>query len=278
MSDFLSQASFGMSQYYDRGSLFHRFDPRTRLVAVLLWLAVLTGTASLWGLACGSIIVLLLLRLSNIPLRIVLKQMARPLLVIMLLVLLQILFSPPASDVPSLFRWGPVRVNGVGIMRCVKLLLRFSALYLLLNWMTVVLTSTDIVRALAQLLRPLDRLGLPTHDVVLLVQVALHFLPLFTTEIDRIAKAQASRGAVWVTTNGHLLQRVRQTMPVLLPLFITSLHRAENLAQAIEARGYGAGPRTSMVELRYERQDALAYAGCILVALLILFLSFPLPF
>ena len=277
MADFLSLSSFGMSQYYDQGSLFHRLDSRTRFIAVMVWMGVLTGTASLWGLACGNLVVLFMLRLSKIPLRIVLKQMAKALLVIMLLVVLQILFSPAGSG-SSLFQWGPVRINTAGLRRGGQLLLRFSALYLLLNWMTVILSSTDIVRALAQLLKPLDRLGLPTHDVVLLIQVALHFLPLLTTEIDRIAKAQTSRGAVWRTTRGNLLQRVRQTLPVLLPLFVTSLHRAENLAQAIEARGYGAGPRTSMVELRYSWWDGIAYTAIILVAILILFLTFPLPF
>jgi energy-coupling factor transport system permease protein len=278
MSDFLSQSSFGMSQYYDQASVFHRLDPRTRLIGVLVWLGVLTGTASVWGLVCGCAVVLLLLRLSRTPMRVVLRQMARPLLAIMLLVLLQIVFSPADNAFPSMFQWGLVRVSAAGIMRGVKLLMRFSALYLLLNWMTVVLSSTEIIRALAQLLRPLERLGIPTYDVVLLVQVALHFLPLFYTEIDRIAKAQASRGAVWGTAKGRLLHRVRQTIPVLLPLFITSLHKAENLAQAIEARGYGAGPRTSMVELRYSRWDAFAYAVICLVAILILFLTLVLPF
>jgi len=237
---------------------------------VILWLGVITATASVCGLLSGLALVLLLLPLSKTPLGVVLRQMLRALLFIVLLVLLQILFSPVDSSLPTLFQWGLVRVNTAGIVSGVKLFLRFSTLYLMLNWLTVILSSTEIIRALAQLLRPLDRFGIPTHDVVLLVQVSIHFLPLLSAEIDRIAKAQASRGAVWGT--GRLLQRVRQTFPVLLPLFITSLRRAENLAQAIEARGYGAGPRTSMVALHYSRWDALAGATICFMGLLILFL------
>ena len=272
MGDHLSSPGFGVSQYYDESGLFQRLDPRMRLIAVLMLLGTITATASLWGLGCGLFFVLVLLYLSKSPLHLVLRRMVRPLLFILVLIVLQILFSPADSDFPDLFQWKVIHINAAGIMKALKLLLRFSTLFLLLNWMTAVLSSTEIVRALAMLLRPFDHAGIPTHDVVLLVQVALHFLPLFSAEVERIAKAQASRGAAWGTAQGGLMYRIRQIMPVLLPLFITSLRRVENLAQAIEARGYGAGPRTSMVVLHYRNWDGVAGSVIAVVGLLILFL------
>jgi energy-coupling factor transport system permease protein len=272
MGDLLSRSRFGVSQYYDPNGVYQRLDPRTRLVAVMLWLGIITASSSVWGLGCGFICVFGLLAYSRTPLGVVLRMMVRPLIFIVLLVLVQILFSPVDFTGLTYFQWGFIRINAAGILRGIKLLLRFSTLYLLLNGITVVLSSTEIIRALAQLLKPLDRLGLPTHDVVLLVQVALHFLPLLSAEVERIAKAQASRGAEWGTAHGHLLQRAQQTLPILLPLLISSLHRAENLAQAIEARGYGAGPRTSMISLHYSHLDAAAGAVILLVGCVILFL------
>ena len=121
-------------------------------------------------------------------------------------------------------------------------------------------------------MQPLDRIGIRTHDAVLLVQVALHFLPLLSSEVERIAKAQAARGAVWGTRQRNLVKRAQQLLPVLLPLFMTTLHRAENLAQAIEARGYGSGPRTSLVTFRYSLWDIVACVsiGCVSLVILLL--------
>ena len=271
MADNVSQSRFGMSQYYNRDGVFNNLDPRTRLVAVILWLSILTATASVWGLLCGLVIILVLLYVSGTPMEIIARRILRPMVFILILAAVQILFSPADSRLPVLFDWGPILVNGAGIMRAVKLILRFASLYLLLNWLTVVLSSTDIIRALSQLLRPLDRLKIRTHDFVLLVQVALHFLPLLSAELDRIVKAQTSRGAEWGVRQGRIIQRAQQTFPILLPLFITSLRRAENLAQAIEARGYGAGPRTSMITLIYSWLDGLAYAVISAVCLLVWF-------
>jgi energy-coupling factor transport system permease protein len=112
---------------------------------------------------------------------------------------------------------------------------------------------------LASLLRPLTALGLPTHAFVLMVQVSLRFLPLLAQEAERIAKAQASRGAEWGTGRGGLLRRARQALPLIVPLFLTALRRAERLAEAMEARGYHGGQgRTSMVTLRWRAADSVA--------------------
>jgi energy-coupling factor transport system permease protein len=272
MGESVLQTSFGFSDYYDTRNAIHRFDPRTRLVAVLLWLTAMTATASMPGLGFGFLLVWMLLMQSGTPVPLILRQITRPLVFISLLVLLQILFSPFSSGVDVWLKWGPVLVNAVGVTNGIKLLLRFSSLYLLLSWMTVVLSSSEIIRTVARFLQPLQRLGIPTHDVVLLIQVTLHFLPLLTAELERIAKAQASRGAEWGIRKGRLIQRAKQTFPILLPLFINSLHRAENLAQAIEARGYGSGTRTSLVELKYSHLDIVGYAAIILTGAIIVML------
>ena len=124
-----------------------------------------------------------------------------------------------------------------------------------------------MVLGLDRLLRPLAALGLPTQDFVLMVQVSLRFLPLLAREAERIAKAQASRGAEWGTGRGGLLRRARQALPILVPLFLTTLQRAETMAVAMEARGYRGKGRASMTELHFRRADGIALALVTITAL-----------
>jgi len=128
-----------------------------------------------------------------------------------------------------------------------------------------------MVLGLERLLRPVGRLGLPIQDFVLMIQVALRFLPLLAREAERIAKSQASRGAEWGTGRGGLLRRTRQALPILVPLFLVSLQRAEALAMAMEARGYRSdGRRTSMVALNFRRGDYLALLLSLIASAVIL--------
>jgi energy-coupling factor transport system permease protein len=114
---------------------------------------------------------------------------------------------------------------------------------------------------------------MPVHDIVLMVQIALRFIPLLADEAERIAKSQASRGANWGTGRGGPIQRTQQVLPMLLPLFLTSLERAEAMAMAIEARGYRSrGQRTSAITLNYQGADVAAGLVVLTLTLLILFL------
>jgi energy-coupling factor transport system permease protein len=115
-------------------------------------------------------------------------------------------------------------------------------------------------------------IGIPAHDFVLAVQVSMRYFPLLAQSAERIAKAQASRGADWSPAGWNILQRVRQITPLIIPLFVTSLRRAENMALAMDARGYGSLPlRTSMIVLRFTALDAAALAlGVLLVVVMTL--------
>ena len=149
--------------------------------------------------------------------------------------------------------------------------MRFMSLIMGLTLVSAVISATEIINGLEGLLSPLNRIGLPVQDFVLMVQVTLHFIPFLAQAAERIAKAQASRGADWGTHSGGIFQRVRQVLPLIVPLFLTSLRRAENLALAMEARGYGSkSRRTSMVVMSLRVTDALALVASAGIAVCVL--------
>jgi len=252
------------------GSIIHRLDPRARLLAGFLLLAAVTAAPRWTGLVIALVVVLVALVIARIPVGYALKGLLPPLPFIVFLAALQILFGPRDAAGTSLWTWGPVFVSAVGLLNGALLVLRFAALILALSWLSFCISTTEIVRALDALLAPLTKIGLPTHAFVLMVQVTLRFLPLLALEAERIAKSQASRGAEWGTGRGGLLRRARQALPLLVPLFLTGLQRAENLALAMQARGYQGGKgRTTTVELRFQWADVAALGLSVALATLI---------
>ncbi|MGC9393795.1 MAG: energy-coupling factor transporter transmembrane component T family protein [Anaerolineae bacterium] len=261
MHDFEFLRFVNIGQYLPTGSVIHRLDPRARLVAGFLLLAAITVAPRWTGLAIALVALLAALVIARIPLGYALKGLLPPLPFIAFLAVLQILFGPRGDVVMPLWAWGPASISATSLLNGALLVLRFAALILTLSWLSFCISTTEIVRALDALLAPLTKIGLPTHAFVLMVQVTLHFLPLLAQEAERVAKSQASRGAEWGTGRGGLLRRARQALPLLVPLFLAGLQRAENLALAMTARGYQGGKgRTTMTPLQFRPADAAALA------------------
>ena len=258
-----------VGQYLPTGSLIHRLDPRARLLAGLLLLIAVTAAPRWGGLVVALAALCVLLLVARIPVGYALKGLAAPLPFLALLAALQTLFGP--RDVaPLLVTWGPVAISPTSLLNGALLLARFAALILALSLTSFCISTAEIVHGLDALLAPFTKIGLPTHAFVLMVQVTLRFLPLLAQEAERIAKSQASRGAEWGTGRGGVLRRARQAFPLLVPLFLAGLQRAENLALAMQARGYQGGKgRTTMVELRFQWADVVALGLVVVLATLI---------
>jgi energy-coupling factor transport system permease protein len=294
MNDFEFQRFVTIGQYLPTGSPIHQLDPRVRLIAGTLLLLAITFSPHPVGLGIALLTMLGALKLARVPLKYALRGLLPPLPFILFLALLQVLFGvqrppvmPPAATNLRLEFWGlHLQLYGARILSAAMLLMRFAALILGISLISFCISTTELVRGLAALLNPLTRLGLPTHDFVLMVQVALHFLPILAREAESIAKAQASRGAEWGTQRKQgagLFKRVRQALPLLVPLFLTALRRAENLALAMEARGYDSNgalrggkshksERTSMVTLHLQWMDGVALSVALGISVMILFI------
>jgi len=269
--EFLRYLTIG--QYIPTGSILHRLDARIRLLAAVIILGAITFAVHPAGLGIGLAIILIGFLVARIPISYGLRGMLAPLPFLAFLAILQVFFNPHAVASPLLLSWGIVHITVSDLWAGGMLMIRFMALIMGITLFSAVTSATEIINGLEGLLSPLNRLGIPVQDFVLMVQVTLHFIPFLAQAAERIAKAQASRGADWGTHSGGLFQRVRQVLPLIVPLFLTSLRRAENLALAMEARGYGSQTRrTSMVVMSLRLSDGFALlASAIIGAVVVIY-------
>ena len=259
-----------IGQYLPIDSVLHRLDARARIFIFLFPLLLITFEPRPTGLVLALILVFVGLLLAHIPLRYALRGLLPPLPFLLILAILQVFLTRSQTPV-ILLKYGLLILTIRGILAGITLLLRFTGLIMILSLATFCLSTSQLVHGLESLLRPFNRVGIPTRDLIMVIQVTVRFLPLLAQTAERIAKAQAARGAEWGAGQGSLFQRARQVIPLLVPLFITSLHKAENMALAMDARAYGSSPQPStMVELNFRLVDGLAVAASALICLTIL--------
>ncbi len=271
MSEFEFLRDLPIGQYVPGDSILHRLDPRTRILAATALILALTFTPRTAGLLVGLAVGLAGWALARMYPGPALKGWRAALPFLLILALLQILFQARPEEGRVLYRGGWLVISAGDVWAGINLILRFSAYIFLLGLFSSVISASQITRGSEALLRPLARVGFPVHDFVMVVQVTLRFFPLLAQTAERIAKAQASRGADW-NARGNVFRRAQRMAPMIVPLFVTSLRRAENLALAMDARAYGSGPaRTSMVELKFGWVDYAAFivAGAV-IALMVL--------
>jgi energy-coupling factor transport system permease protein len=264
--EFLRALPFG--PYLPITSPVHRLDPRMRILITVVLLVALLVTRHFFGLILGVVIILGCWRLARTPIEPLWRGWLSVFPFLLILAVLQVLFRV-GNDPDVLFRIGALMISSADLDAGLALLLRFTGFMAVLGLAAASLSESEITRGLDALLHPLTILHLPVQDFVMSVQVTLRFFPLLAQTAERIAKAQASRGADWQPAGWNLVHRAKQIAPLIVPLFVASLRRAEAMALAMDARGFGSLPlRTSLVTLHYHRADWLAFAGTIIVTLL----------
>ena len=206
------------------------------------------------------------LRLARLPLGYALRSLRSPLPFLIFFAMLQVFFNALPDTGPALHLW-IFTITPLDLLAGGMLLLRFAVMVLGISFAGQVLSTSELAHGLDRLFSPLEKLKIPIHDGVMVVIVAVRFLPFLAQSAERIAKAQASRGAQWTRVGGGLFRRVRAQLPLLVPIFVTSLRRAETMALAMDARGYAsrANP-TSLVEMRFTLRDGLAVAVSLVLA------------
>jgi energy-coupling factor transport system permease protein len=266
-------ANITFGQYLPIDSRLHRLDPRCKLILFLLLIGAATFTTSWIGLCLALLICLGLLALGHIPLKHALKNLLPPLPFLILLACIQVIFNIQQGNPSILFSIGPIQITQGGLISGGMLLLRFGVLISTLSLASFCLSTGEMIHGLEALLKPISILRIPIEDLVIIIQLVVRFIPMLALSANQIAKAQASRGASWGTRRGGLLNRARQVIPIIVPLFISTLRSAENLALAMDARGYGAGiRRTSMIEYQFKVMDGLTIVFAIAASILVIIL------
>ncbi|MDR2360618.1 MAG: energy-coupling factor transporter transmembrane protein EcfT [Oscillospiraceae bacterium] len=256
-----------LGQYFPGSSIIHRLDPRTKLILTLVYIVVLFLCTGPSGYAICLIALCVCIGISQIKPKLILRGMKPLIIVIVITGLLNIFYT--RGETVLLSFW-VLTVTAEGIRNAVFMTLRILMLVsgtFLMTYTTSPLALTD---AMESLMNPLKKLKMPVHELSMMMSIALRFIPTLIEETDKIMSAQKARGADF--ESGNLLQKAKALLPLLIPLFISAFRRADELAVAMEARGYHGGEgRTKMKQLRYMSCDAAAFtAGAVFAAAVII--------
>jgi len=260
MEDFELLRHITIGQYLPTGSILHRLDPRTKIVGLGVMLVVVAAYRPASGLVAGLIVVLGLVALARVNLGFALGGLRPALPILLLLAALQLFlgWGTATKDCHPLWSFWILRITPCSITVVIALLARLTALILLTSLLTLTSSVTELARGAESLMRPFQRLGVPADELAMVFTLALRFVPTLAQELEKLLKAQAARGAD-LGGGSNPIQRTRQLLPVLVPLFITTLRRSEELTAAMEARGYTGGQgRTHYVRLHFRPVDTVA--------------------
>jgi energy-coupling factor transport system permease protein len=248
--------SAAIGQYIPRDSPIHRLDPRTKIGAAFVLTLVIFVLGGFAATALFAALLLALFAAGQIPLGFVLRGLRPVLFLIALTFILNLFFSGIHGGTP-LVGLGPVVITAEALSRAVFIALRLILLIATTSLFTFTTSPMALTDGMERLLRPFRRIGIPGHELAMMMSIALRFIPTLLEETERIMKAQMARGASF--QEGNILRRARALLPVLVPLFLSAFRRADELALAMEARAYRGGEgRTRMRELRFARRDVAA--------------------
>jgi energy-coupling factor transport system permease protein len=255
--------SRGLGRFYPVASPLHALDPRAKILATTVLVLGLFLVDSIAGFLVVTSAVAGLVAASGIPAGSFLRILRPVAFIVALTVLFQVLFSREGA---TLVEWGPLEVHSGGLRLGLFLGLRILLLVSAAGLLTATTAPVALADGIEDLLSPLKRLRFPAHEVAMMMTIALRFIPTLGEEAEKITKAQAARGADF--SEGGPLRRARALVPVLVPLTVGAFRRADELADAMESRGYRGGEgRTRYRELRFRTRDALALAVTVLILL-----------
>ncbi len=239
-----------LGQYFPGNSLLHRFDPRSKIIFTVLFIAAIFLCKGLVSYGITLLILLMMIGISKVQPRVFLKGMKPVVFIVVCTAILNLFYTSGTV----LWSWGILKITEEGIWKAGFMVLRILMLIactLLLTYTTSPILLTD---GLEKLLRPLKKLNFPVHELSMMMSIALRFIPTLIQETDKIISAQKARGADF--DSGNLIQKAKALIPILIPLFISSFRRAEELAIAMECRCYhGDEGRTSLRQLHYAGRD-----------------------
>jgi energy-coupling factor transport system permease protein len=264
----VSGRSLSLGQYYPATSPLHALDPRVKIVLVLALVVSLFFIDQIALFGPLALLVLVLSALAGLPYGWVWRSV-KPLLVIVTFTLLIHVFLTPGA---IWFRLGPATATWTGLQQGLFFSFRLLLIITFSSFITLTTTPVRLADAIESLLSPLRVVRFPVHDFALMMTIALRFIPTLLEEAETIMKAQKARGADF--ESGNILRRTRNFLPLLVPLFIGSFRRADELALAMEARGYAGGEgRTRLHVLRLQASDALWLVGGLAVIVVLLAVS-----
>ncbi|MDD2216918.1 MAG: energy-coupling factor transporter transmembrane component T [Eubacteriales bacterium] len=243
-----------LGQYFPCESGIHKLDPRTKIIATIVYIIAIFAVNTFIGIGFAALFLMITTIISRVPAKFIARGI-KPIVIILVFTFILNIFMLKGGE--ELVSVGALTITSGGLKRAFLLAFRL----ILIIWCSSILTLTTkpitLTDGLESMLRPLQRIGVPAHDLAMMMTIALRFIPILIEETDKIMKAQMARGADFET--GNILQRARRLVPILVPLFISALRIAQDLAMAMEARCYRGGDgRTKMHSMKFARRDFVA--------------------
>lgn len=229
----MKDLTFG--QYYPSDSVVHRMDARVKILLMILYIAAIFFISSYFGYAVTLVFILAFSLVSKVPITKILKSVKRITVILVITALLNLFFVKTGTVIAH---WWIFTITDYGLNYAIMMALRLTFLVIGTTFLTLTTTPTELTDGLESLMTPLKYVKIPVHDIAVIMSIALRFIPTLMEETQKIMNAQKARGATFDT--GHLHQRAKALLPVLIPLFVNAFRRADELAFALDARCYNA--------------------------------------
>ncbi|MGF6376777.1 energy-coupling factor transport system permease protein [Clostridiales Family XIII bacterium PM5-7] len=245
-----------LGQYYSGESAIHRLDPRIKIIGTILFIVELFIVDSFIGFGICAVVLGAIVAASKVPVGFILRGLKPILLIIMFTFCLNIFMV----EGRILWKWGFLQITEEGLYMAFFMALRLVLLLIGSSLLTLTTKPISLTDGIERLLRPFSYLGMPTHEIAMMMSIALRFIPTLLEETDKIMKAQQARGADF--ESGNILNRAKSLIPILVPLFVSAFRIAQDLAMAMEARCYRGGTgRTRMHAMKMGKADYFATVG-----------------
>lgn len=248
-----------IGQYVEGDSVIHRLDARVKILLSIAYIVVLFLADSFVSYLVFTIFTAFLVMLSKLPFKYILKGL-RPMLYILIFTVILNLFMTQGKTV--LWQgtyWRTLKVTKEGVVTAVRMALRLIYLVIGTSLLTLTTTPLMLTDGIEKLLKPFEIIKVPSHEIAMMMTIAIRFIPTLSEETEKIIKAQTARGADFET--GNILRRAKAMVPILVPLFISAFKRADDLAIAMDSRCYNSGnKRTRMKQMKMTYLDAVAAA------------------
>lgn len=243
-----------IGQYYPVSSPIHKLDPRVKLLGTILYIASLFIAKNPIVYMVATIFLFICIGISKVPLRYMMRGL-RSIMFIMAITLFFNIFMTPGEPLVSFWK---LTITREGIIQAIYMGLRLVLLIMGSSLMTLTTTPNDLTDGMEKGLRFLKVIKIPVHEIAMMMSIALRFIPILMEESNKIIKAQKARCADF--DSGNFFKRVKALVPIFIPLFVSAIRRAYDLANAMEARCYHGGKgRTKMKPLKYKSKDGIAY-------------------
>lgn len=262
-----------IGQYYSANSVVHRMDARMKIVLIFALIISIFLCKSIPSLALIVLITVALILVSRVPLKMVLKSV-KPIAVIVIFTGLLNLFYVRGGT--PLLDWHFIHITSKGIFTAVFMAIRIICLVIISSLLTYTTTPTMLTDAIERLLSPLKIFKVPVHTLAMMMTLALRFIPTLVDEIDRITNAQKARGAD--LESGGIVEKIKALIPIIVPLFVSAIRRAYELADAMDCRCYVGGEgRTRMKKMKLGARDfiSLAITAAVIIGIVLLNVYFP---